>query len=54
MVDDAPWEAVGIVEPPYWDRQTELLYKAERDRPRAGTRSPEWIGQRRLLVRQAR
>lgn len=50
MVDDAPWKAVGIVEPPYWDRQTELLYGSVIDDER--DEEPEWIGQRRLLVRR--
>jgi hypothetical protein len=50
MVEDEPWEAVGIVEPPYWDRQTELLYGSVVDRE--GAEEPEWIGQRRLLVRR--
>ncbi|MDC0716651.1 hypothetical protein [Nannocystis bainbridge] len=48
-VDDAPWAAVGSVEPPYWDRQTELLYGSVVDDE--GDEEPEWIGQRALLVR---
>ncbi len=39
MVDDAPWKAVGIVEPPYWERQTELLYEATDGRE---DEEPEW------------
>ncbi|MBZ5710495.1 hypothetical protein [Nannocystis pusilla] len=50
MVDDAPWQAVGIVEQPYWERQTELLYGGVIDDE--GDDEPEWIGQRRLLVRR--
>lgn len=50
MVDDMPWEAVGIVEPPYWERQTALLYGSVIDDE--GDEEPEWVGQRRLLVRQ--